>query len=284
MATIFFHALSRSRGQILGWGISLALYGGFLASFYDTFVDQKEQMEALLKSYPPELFAMFGGQMEFFDPAGFLNLEYFSYMPLIIGIFAVLMGSGLLAADEESGTLDLVMAYPISRSKIFFGRLCAFIVSLAAILFFAWLGFVLMVPHTQLDVDWIELLLPQLSLFSILVLFGGLALLLSMLLPSRRMSAMLAGLILVGSYLITGLGSLDEGIKAVARYLPMEYYQGGRAINGMDWGWFFGALGVGLAFFLLAWLLFQRRDIRVAGEGGWGLPFLRRRRQALEEG
>jgi len=36
--------------------------------------------------------------------------------------------------------------------------------------------------------------------------------------------------------------------------------------------WFLGLLGVAALFTLVAWWRFQRRDIRVAGEGGWQFP------------
>jgi ABC-2 type transport system permease protein len=56
----------------------------------------------------------------------------------------------------------------------------------------------------------------------------------------------------------------------------MHYYQGGGAIDGIDWGPLAGLLAASLLFALLAWWRFARRDIRVGGEGGWKLPSLRR--------
>ncbi len=49
------------------------------------------------------------------------------------------------------------------------------------------------------------------------------------------------------------------------------------AIEEMNWLWFIGLLLAGLVFTFLAWLLFERRDIRVAGEGGWRSPVRFRR-------
>ena len=87
---------------------------------------------------------------------------------------------------------------------------------------------------------------------------------------------------MVASFFITGLSSLDERLESVARFSPLNYYQGGNAIDQMNWEWILGLLGVSLLFILLAWLGFWRRDIRVGGEGGWGLPkiSLRRKKEA----
>jgi hypothetical protein len=45
-----------------------------------------------------------------------------------------------------------------------------------------------------------------------------------------------------------------------------------RALNGLDWGNLLGLLGFALLFTLLAWLLFERRDIRVSGTASWKMP------------
>lgn len=83
---------------------------------------------------------------------------------------------------------------------------------------------------------------------------------------------------MVASFFISGFARLDENFESVARFSPMSYYQGGYAMNGINWEWIAGLLGFSLLFALVAWWLFQRRDIRVGGEGGWGLPKLSWRR------
>lgn len=287
MRTIFRYTLSRFRGQILGWGISLLLLGLMLMWFYPSIAEQQESFEQLLEIYPPEFSAFFGDLSAMVTPEGFLSIEYFSYMPLILGIFAVLMGSGLLVSDEENGTLDLVLAHPVSRTALFFGRLIAFVVATLAILAISWLGLVLGTVATSLNLGWGEMALPFLSVLAMLLLFGALALLLSMLLPSRRLAAMTAGLVLVASFFITGLARIIEDLETVAKFSPLNYYQSGEAMNGLNQEWFWGLVAFAVLFALLAWWRFLRRDVRVGGEGGWRLPSLslpfRRRTEAGRE-
>jgi ABC-2 type transport system permease protein len=281
MIPIFYNSLSRFRGQILGWGLSLGTLAAFMTLFYDTIAEQKENYMKLMSNYPKEMLAFFstGSVMEMFTPSGYLNLEFFSYMTIIIGIFVVLAGSGLLAGDEENGTLDLILAHPVSRSVLFIGRLLAFLVATIAILVLTWLGFVVVVPRTMMEVSAGALALPLVSLFGILALFGTLALLLSMLLPSQRMAAMTSGILLVACYFINALAKIDDSLEPVAKVLPFKYYRGGLAIDEMNWGQWAVMLGISALFVLVAWWRFQRRDIRVGGEGGWGIPFLSMRKQ-----
>ena len=274
---LFRHSVNRFRGQILGWGTTLGILSAYLLSFYDTLVAQRAQLEQLLASYPPELMAFFGDIGSMFTPQGYLTLEFFSYMPLILGVFAILAGSGLLTGDEESGVLDLLLAHPVRRSTMFLARLLSLLGATTAILGLTWLGFVIGLNWTALDLSWGELALPFASLGAVLLVFAAFSILMSMALPSRRMAAMAGGIVVVGSFFLTSLSRVDENLEAAARLSPLNYYQSGDAILGLNWEWLAGLGGVSLLMLLLAWWRFERRDIRVGGEGSWGLPRLGRR-------
>ncbi|MGE5528851.1 MAG: ABC transporter permease subunit [Patescibacteria group bacterium] len=260
--------LLRSRAAVLGWGLALALYGIFLLSFYDKALAQKAEFQRSIEAMPREMLAFFGNETSIFEPAGYLTVYFFSMMPVIVGIFAVLAGSGLLVHDEERGVMDLVLAHPISRKGLFAGRLLGFAGLQAAVLAVAWLGFVLVIPR-GFDVSALDLALPFLSLYAVLMFFGTLAVLLSMVLPSRGLTGSCAGFILMASYFLSSLVNLDSGLAGTDKFSPLHYYQGGAAVNGMNWTWFACLLGAGALFSILAWCLFERRDIRVAGESGW---------------
>ena len=119
------------------------------------------------------------------------------------------------------------------------------------------------------------------SLAAVLFFYGGLSLLLSLVLPARRTAAMAAGVILLASYFITTLARLDKGMEPVARFSPISYYQSGDAIEGLNGRWLAGLLAAALIMAALAWWCFERRDIRVAGEGGWRWP--RRHRHRMRQ-
>jgi ABC-2 type transport system permease protein len=222
MRTIFTYRLRRLRGQILGWGIALALLGLLMVSFYGTIAEQQEQFDQLLEAYPQELMAFFGDVETFTTPSGYLGVEFFSYMHLILGIFAVLIGSGLFASDEESGRLDLILAHPVTRSSLFWGRLLAFIVATVAILLIAWLGLAVPSRWTELNtVGIVDLAWPFLSILGVVTFFATLALLLSLVLPSRRSAAMVSGLLLIGNFFLVGLSQINADLESLAEFTPL---------------------------------------------------------------
>jgi ABC-2 type transport system permease protein len=268
------HTLGRMRGQMIGWGIGLVLYGLIMIYFYDSIAGM-ENLQQFVQSYPEEMKAFFKSLTEINTPKGYLGTYYFSYMPLIIGILAISAGAGLLVSDEEKGILDLVLAHPVSRTALFWGRLLGLVVALVVILIVSWLSWLIPASGAGLNLTWIEFLRPFLPLFAVLLLFGTLALLLSMLLPAGRIAGMISGALLVADFLLSGLANSNQELKSIVKFTPLYYYQGGDAVTGLNWGWLGGLLAVSALFALLAWLLFRRRDVRVGGERSWRLPSLR---------
>lgn len=281
MLTILQNTFARSRGAILGWGLTLAVMGMMFIPFYDSIAENQEQFEQLLEVYPEDLMAFFGENVNFTTPEGYLAIEYFSFMPLVIGVYAVLAGSGLLAVDEERGVLDLLAAQPVSRSALFWGRFLALTVTLFFILVISYSGVMLATTYSAMDLDAVETITPFASLFALLFFFSGLSLLLSMLLPSRQSAAMIAGIALVASFFLNGLVHISDGLAGLEPYIPLTYVQSEQWVeDGFRLEWFAGLVGLGLALTTLAWQRFLARDIRVAGEGGWRLPRLRGVREA----
>lgn len=271
----FKHTLRKKQGQIIGWGIGLFLYGFLMSGFFANIKEMGDQMQQLLESYPPELMAFFPSITEFTTPIGYLDTYLFSYMPLIIGVFSIGVGAGLLVSDEEKGILDLVLAHPISRTNLFWGRVLGYLVTTIIILLVGWSGWLIPAKDAGLDLKAIEFFLPYLPLFANLLVFGSLALLLSMVLPSVRMAGGLTGALLVGNFLLVGISNINTDLEPLYKVTPFYFTQGAKAIENLDWGALGGLLGVSLVFFLIAWWQFQRRDIRVGGEGGWQLPKIR---------
>ena len=282
----FKHTLRKLRGQIIGWSIGLGLYALMMARLFDS-IAEIEGFSELMQSYPEELMAMVGAtdMASITTPKGFLDIYYFGYMAIIIGIFAVGMGAGLLVGDEEKGILDLVLSYPVSRVKLFLGRFLGLVTATGVVMILSWLSWGLSSMGTGLDLTLIEFLRPFIPLFGVLLFLGTFTTLLSLFLPSTRIAGMLSGGLLIANFLLIGLSNINENLEAFVKITPLYYYQAGDAIDNINWEWFVGLLAVTAVFSILALWRFQRREIRVGGERGWGLSSLGlklRRRQRKE--
>jgi ABC-2 type transport system permease protein len=275
MFTVIRYSLRSSRGAVIGWGIGLAVLAIMMGSLFDMIASSGDLMEAYVEALPEiaELFDF--GAMN--TPIGWLDVEYFSFVPLIIGLFATGVGASLLARDEEGGTLDLILAHPVSRTGLFWGRFLASTLVIIILLLISWASLLLSMTWSEnFTIPAFDLLLPFVSLFGILMFFMTLALLFSMLLPARSMASMIAGMLVVASFFITLLSGVVEELERAADFSPLTYLETATAIeNGLNLTWFGVFIAIALVLALLSWLLFQRRDVRVGGEGSWRLQDLK---------
>ena len=274
--TIASYSLKRSFSIILGWGIPLMLLGIITIPFYDLVAENEKQLRPVLDTLKPLLKSFVGGDeaAQVFTPEGFIALRYFAFLPVVMGIFGSVYGSGLLAADEERGILDFLLAHPISRSQIFWGRLLSFLVSLILILGFGWFGLWLGVLKAEsMNFSPVKLWLPYLSVFAVTWLFACLSFALSMVMPSRSAAAMISGIIVLAGYIITNLSKAIKGLESWALFSPITYFQS-NAMMGLKLNPLTVLFVSSVIFVAFAWKGFVNRDIRVAGDGGWKIPFL----------
>ncbi len=273
--TVFAHALARSRWSTLGWSLPLFLLGAITTPFYDLVAENERQLLAIVQTLPKTLTSFIGGDdaARFVTPAGFLELRYFAFLPIPLGVYGAVVGSGLLAADEERGVLDFLLAHPASRGAVFAGRLAALAAGAAVLMVAGWLGVWLGVGISrELDFSPATLFLPFVSAFAYTMLLAALGLALSMSFPARSAAAMIAGIVVLAGYLFTTLARSIEPLQAVAVFSPVSYFQND-AMGGLDPVKLAALAAPAALLCAAAWLAFRARDIRVAGEAGWKLPF-----------
>jgi len=273
MFAIFKRKLLNNWLMILGWGLGLGVLGYYLFDIYETFFQRDVNLMEVFNAFPEDLMAFFGGDVDLFSPSGFLHLEFFSYMPIVLGIMVVSAAASLISKEEEEGTLELIIAQPISRLSLFFSRTFALILSVVLILTITWVGFYFGANLNDFELSNVELVRPFISLFAILMLFLSLSLLLSMILPTSSSAGLVSGFLLITSFFISSLARIDENLEGINRFSPLKYYQGGAAVEGFDTQNLMLLFGLSLGFLIITALLFVKRDLRFGGSGGFRLVF-----------
>lgn len=251
------------RRSLAGWTVAIVAVGGFYAAFWPTVNDP--QLQAALENYPEALL----DALNFTDistAAGYLNASVYGLVvAVLLIVYAVAAGTRLVAGDEEAGTLDLVLAHPVGRSRLALQRFGAFTVAVAAI------DLVLLAVMAALTVpvglDGISIggyAAMHLHLFLFGVLFGAVAFAVGAATGSRgRALAAGSGVAVVG-FIANGVIAQVEGLEWMQRVSPFQWLNGDNPLrNGVHPGYVL--LMAALATILVAagtWA-FGRRDVAV---------------------
>jgi ABC-2 type transport system permease protein len=263
---IIRNELWQRRRGLLWWSIGVAALVGIDMSLYVTVKNDAQALNQALATLPSTVKALFAGGADFLSPAGFLSARiYYLLLPLLLTIFTVGLGTSLIGKEERQGTLELLLARPVSRLKLLASKVGAGAIAIGILGFAALLtGLICLRPIGFDGVSLPAIVLVTLNVVVLSALFGTVAFCLTALGGRwRGMASGLAALIAFGSYLIASLEGLASWLVWPARVLPYHYYNPNAILNGTSYG-LKSLLGFSCVIGLLlvvSWIGFRRRDI-----------------------
>lgn len=270
MQAVFRKAFYDSRRTILWLAIGLGLYVLFTMMYYPTLVDQAEEMNDLLRSYPESLMNMFyKGDLADFDltnPGTYIETYMGSYGVMIIGVLVIAQAFGAITNAERNNTLDVMLSLPISRRAYLLGRmlhsLCVIMITLAVIFGLYAVSTVLW-PEFDVRLDRLALGILD-NLFPLAVVMM-LSYMLAVLVPSsKHFAGPIAYTVLIGSYLIYGFISSIEQLADMRKLLLFHYYSPGSVIReGPNWGYWALLTAVALVYGGIAWWRIDKKELGV---------------------
>jgi ABC-2 type transport system permease protein len=243
----------------------------FITAFLDwlIFPSYREQ----LQNYElPDYFRGFLGEAgSMTTPEGFLNTEFFSWIPLLLITLAIIGGTGALAGEEGAGTLDLLLAQPVTRTRLVLEKTIGLALAIAFAAVASFLGFLLGTAFVDIAIGLGRVWSAVLNMIPITLLFLALSLWGSAALPSRGAAALLSIGVVVAAYFLYMVGATVTLLETPRKLSPFYWADGGHVLlHGFDWARAGGLLAVAALLLGLALWSFQRRDIG-AGAREWGL-------------
>lgn len=251
-------ALFDLRWHLFWYGVGIAIYAAIMTLLFPTFREFLTEME-----YPEEFLQFFGSAGNLGDPRYFLQAEYFSFVPVILIIYGIIGGTGLLAGDEGRGTLETTLAQPISRGCLFRSRVAALLLGIIVICALNAVGWVVTVPFVDLDdLGLLTLVGASFAVIPLVAAFAGASVLLAAIAPSRSGAAGLMAVVAIVSYLLASFANTIEAISW-ARWITPYYYADTSQILTGGVIWWHQAILVAIAIvtFVLGWAAFNAREI-----------------------
>ncbi len=268
MFKLLLHELRIRRGAILGWGIGMAVFAGYIIILYPEFAEPM----AAMNLEDIALYQILGDFSEFASFTGFVSAEVLIFLPLLLAIYAIVNGTGTLAGEEDNGTLEPIMALPLPRWQLVLSKAIA--LSLALLLILLIVGLAMAVSTNSLPEDIetsgvtaADMILTALAIWPLVGFFAMLSLFLGALMPSRRIAAITATVILVVSYFGNNLASMVDWLERIQPLFPFYYFDSANLLKeGPDTQDTLILLAAGAVSLILALVFFQLRNVTV---GAW---------------
>jgi ABC-2 type transport system permease protein len=257
--------VDRRRG-LVWWVLGSVAYSLMIVATFPTVRDQDE-INKLIEEYPPELMALFAGGETTFDltsAADYLNSQTFAlFLPIILAILAIGFGASTIAGEEEKGTLDLVLSYPVRRRDLLLEK---------ALVLGALVGVVTVANYVatfgvgvvfDIDVPIGNVVQSGIAQLLLGVVLGLLAMCVGAYSGSRGLAIGVASGIAGASYLIGSLAPVVSWIEPLRFVSPFYYATGGNPLaNGVSPAHYGVLVASACVLLAVAVAAFERRDLR----------------------
>jgi ABC-2 type transport system permease protein len=261
---IILREVFERRKSTLWWIVGITAYTELNLLIYPTISQEADQLNQVLGNLPLTVKNLVAGSSDFLSPIGYLNAKlFYLFMPLLLGMLVIGLGTSLLSRDEQEHTLELTLARPISRFKVLSAKAIAGV----AILLIVGLG-TLAAIVTGAIAGGFHLPLAYVAGATLLnialvLIFGSLAFAITAAKAmSRGLALGMAILVGLGGYITASLAKDVSWLESISRLLPFHYYHPEAALRGeFPVVEFVCFLGVSLLLFIIGAVFFQRRDI-----------------------
>jgi ABC-2 type transport system permease protein len=264
MFDLFIHE-TRSRWRaILGWGFGLILFGAIYISIFPGLFEQLQSLKDLA------IYKLVGMQLGSVE--SYLASVILVYAAILLCIYCIIASTSTLAGEEDNGTLELIVAMPLSRWQILTAKavaLCvvAFLIMIIASIGNAFILAVIKINH-PMNVTPFGLFAALMSSLPLALGFIMIGLFLGAILPNRRLSATVLTILFIASFFGENIAGMVKSLEPIRYFSLLNYYNTTETIftYGPRLSDIIILLGIAVVFFILALFSFSRRNITV---GAW---------------
>jgi ABC-2 type transport system permease protein len=217
-------------------------------------------------SFPEAILAMIGFA-DMGTPEGWYQTEIFSLsVPVAFIVVTVVVGSKALAGEEAQRTMGLLLANPISRSRVVSEKTVSMVGIAVIVGVLTYIGTMAGSLMAGLGLGFWKVAATTLLGILLALVFGLLALAIGAATGRVKVAAFGAAGAALAFYIMNGLLPLSDQLAGIAKWSPFYYFLTSDPLNeGMHWGHAGVLAGLCAVLFMAAIMLFDRRDLRQTG-------------------
>ena len=263
LRSVLLKTLRDQRKSLIWWSIGISALMLLTILLYPSIADSPEYDE-MFEKMPEALARLFAGEVsELTSPEGYLNSQLFVLLvPLLFLFFAIARGSGAIAGEEEKGTLDLLLSYPLRRSQVVKEKFAAMVIAILALALALWLSMSIGAAAVGMDISFGRMAEATLSAALLGLTFGALALALGGATGNRGLCIGIASALGVAAYFLNALAPVVDVLEPSRKLSPFYYYMGADPLtNGLNPLHAGVLVALAVASLAVALVTFERRDL-----------------------
>ena len=201
-------------------------------AFYPTIHNQAAQLNKSFGNLNSSTLALFGGT-DFFSPVGYLNSQLIYLMlPLLLIILGVGLGSSLIGREEADGTIESLLARPISRTRLLLAKALAGTFILFSVTVIGSVVIIGMAKTVNIGIPLPYIAAACFACFMLVLTFSAAAFLLSATGRGRVAALGVTMVYALGGYVIGSLASTVHWLQKPSLIFPYHYYQSADILRG----------------------------------------------------
>ncbi len=257
--TVFSKTLYEKRWTMVFWTLGVTAMGLLMMGFYHSF----QNFDQVLQNLPKSVRGLVGNVDSLKTVAGYVAQQVFALrIPLLTLVMGITLFTGLLAGDEGEGTLQTLLAQPVSRLKVFIEKILAGMATSFVICCGAILGVLLGVALIHEQISFIHLFEATVDVWLLTLVFSSIGFALGAITGKRGMSGALTGLLTFGSYLITSFAPNVSYLASADKLSPFHYYNHPATSQyGLQTHNVLVMIGIVVVAVAISGLVFLKRDI-----------------------
>lgn len=259
LRSITLKTVFEKRWSMLAWFVGLFLTTVVIMLLFPTL---RDTLGKALNEVPESMKGILGNAQTYQRVNGFIDIQVLAQMVFMTIVYGIILFTGVIAGDENDGTLQTLLANPVSRTRVYFEKLAGaslllFIVN-SSIFFGTWIG-ALIVSES---VDLVKLATACFMLFVVTFVFSAIGFCIGSVTGKRGLAGALAGTLAFVSYLITNLVPSVKILRSVNRFSPYEYFNKPSILdNGVEFKDLLILVSISLFFVVLGYVVFTKRDL-----------------------
>lgn len=263
LRTITLKTLRDQRRSLPAWLLGIVALVAMYAAVFPS-VSKSNDYATIMQQMPEAYKALFtvgGGDLS--TPTGYLNTELMSLMaPLLVLLYAITAGANGIAGEEDRHTLDLLLAQPVSRTRLVLEKVAALTVGVALIVGVMGISLVVGGALTEWRLPSSHVVAAMVQLGLLGVEYGVLAVAVGAATGHPGIAKAVPALLAVAGYLVHGLAPLVNWLDELKPVTPFRAYIGDDPLRtGLPVRWTAVLLASSVVFVIAALLAFRRRDI-----------------------